>query len=267
LREFDKYITRWALIPEGEPIVTPYSKLLPVRYQTMPAMLKIAITAEEKVGGQLMQWWDGEGAARIFAYDEEAILMERAVGQKSLIAMAKHHQDNEASRIICTVVSQLHTPKNKPLSSTLIPLAVRFQALELAALQYGGILRKAATIANQLLQELQESVVLHGDIHHGNILDFDTRGWLAIDPKGLFGESTFDFANTFCNPDITIATYPGRLQQQATIIAETAHLDRTRLIQWVLAYAGLSAAWHLEEGTDAELAIAVAQIAFSALYG
>lgn len=43
--------------------------------------------------------------------------------------------------------------------------------------------------------------VLHGDLHHGNVLDFGPLGWLAIDPKGLHGESGFDYANILSNPD------------------------------------------------------------------
>lgn len=50
------------------------------------------------------------------------------------------------------------------------------------------------------------------------ILDFESHGWLAIDPKGLFGERAFDFANIFCNPDHTVAAAPGRLQQQVDLI-------------------------------------------------
>jgi streptomycin 6-kinase len=32
-----------------------------------PAMLKIARDAEEKFGGLLLKWWDGHGAAQVFA--------------------------------------------------------------------------------------------------------------------------------------------------------------------------------------------------------
>jgi streptomycin 6-kinase len=39
-----------------------------------------------------------------------------------------------------------------------------------------------------LLTTQREKVVLHGDMHHGNVLNFGSRGWLAIDPKGLIGE-------------------------------------------------------------------------------
>lgn len=90
------------------------------------------------------------------------------------------------------------------------------------------------------------------------MLDFGPRDWLAIDPKGLVGERGFEFANIFCNPDAEIATAPGRLERQATVVAEAAGLDRQRVLLWVLAYAGLSAAWSIEDGDDPALALAVA---------
>jgi streptomycin 6-kinase len=56
--------------------------------------------------------------------------------------------------------------------------------------------------ARELLANLSEVVVLHGDIHRCNVLDFGHRGWLASDPKGLVGERYCDLANLFCNPDL-----------------------------------------------------------------
>ena len=106
---------------------------------------------------------------------------------------------------------------------------------------------------------------MHGDLHHDNVLDFGARGWLAIDPKRLVGERGFDFANIFCNPNFAAATAPGRLARQAAIVADATRLDRKRLLQWVLAYAGLSAAWILDDGDDAALDLAVAQIAANEL--
>ena len=51
---FDDYLERWGLTPDGTPIVTATSKLLPVRVDGLPAMLKIAVHDEEKRGGILM---------------------------------------------------------------------------------------------------------------------------------------------------------------------------------------------------------------------
>ena len=124
---------------------------------------------------------------------------------------------------------------------------------------------RASQIARQLLDSPQDMVVLHGDLHHGNVLNFGERGWLAIDPKHITGERGFDFANIFCNPDQDVALKPGRLMHQVAVVAESAELEPHRLLQWILAYAGLSAAWSLEDGDSAELALAVADIASSAL--
>ncbi len=265
MHEFEKYLKLWGLSSEGEALITHTSKLLPVRSKNTSAMLKIATTSEESDGGQLMVWWSGKGAARVLAHENNALLMERAIGEKSLTNMAKNHQDDEASRIICTVVAKLHANKKKPSPPSLVPLSHWFRALEVAAIQQGSIFIQAAAVAQELLKTPQEEVVLHGDIHHENILDFGPRGWLAIDPKGLFGDRYYDYVNIFRNPDIEVATAAGRLEHQAILVAELAGLDRIRLLKWIVAYAGLSAAWHLEEGGDPELPLAVAQIALSVL--
>ncbi|KTC97602.1 aminoglycoside phosphotransferase family protein [Legionella erythra] len=266
MNDFNLFIQLWDLYPEGEPLLTSTSQLLPVRYKQQPAMLKIALIEEEQRGGELMVWWHGQGAARILAHEKNAFLMERAVGSKSLRDLVAQGQDNEASRIACGVVQQLHTARNPSVSlPTLIPLSTWFHSLEQAAAHTGGILIRSLAAARDLLSNSLDHVVLHGDIHHGNILDFDQRGWLAIDPKGLLGERGFDYANLFCNPDYQTVTTQGRLQKQVTIIAEAAQLERRRLLKWILAYAGLSAAWHLEDGSSPELALHVAEIASSTL--
>ncbi len=125
--------------------------------------------------------------------------------------------------------------------------------------------RSAAATARALLAEPRQVVPLHGDLHHGNVLDGGPRGWLAIDPKRLRGERAFDFANIFCNPDLETAAAPGRLARQAAVVAAAAGLERARLLRWVLAYAGLSAAWTLSDDEHPEIALAVAEIAAAAL--
>ncbi len=251
-------------MPDGEPIITRSSRLLPVRFEGVPAMLKIAVEAEEKWGAALMVWWAGEGAVRVLAHEGDALLLERASGDGSLVEMARNGRDDEASRIICGVAANLHAPRTSP-PPALLPLSHWFRELNPAASKYGGILVQAAATADELLAEPHDVVVLHGDIHHGNILDAGPRGWLAIDPKRLVGERVFDFANIFCNPDLEIAAKPGRLARQAQVVAEAGGLERVRLLKWVLAYAGLSAAWTLGEGEKPTLALAVAEVAASEL--
>ncbi|HEV2499484.1 MAG TPA: aminoglycoside phosphotransferase family protein [Terriglobia bacterium] len=258
---FDTYIALWGLTPDGVPIFTHSSKLLPVRWKGRPAMLKIAESEEERAGGSLMVMWAGQGTARVLAHDDDALLMERAAGTASLADLARKGDDDTASRIICDVVAKLHSHRHGSSLNSVVPLDRWFRELEPAAARHGGVLTAAAETAHHLLATSQEIVILHGDIHHGNILDFGVRGWLAIDPKGLRGERGFDYANLFCNPDRKTATASGRLARQIEVVAQAAGLPCIRLLQWVLAYSGLSAAWTLSTGKTPEIALTVAELA------
>jgi len=264
-KELDYAKKNWCLQDDGQVFKTQSSLLQPVIYKGVKAMLKIPIAIEEHRGTALMICWDGNGgAAKVFEHDKNALLMERAVGSRSLKQMVLDGNEDEANRIICGVAAKLHEAKCCHIPE-LVPLPVWFSALKPAADKYGGIFVKCSAIANQLLNKPIETVVLHGDIHYENILDSGTGAWLAIDPKGLTGERGFDFANIFCNPDIQTALSPGRLPRQVKLIATEAHLNPKHLINWIVAWAGLSAAWILNDGEDAELQMTVAEIAINEL--
>ena len=258
---FADYLARWKLLPDGEPIRTSTSRLLPVRSARYgSAMLKVAVVEEEARAGRLLGWWAGQGAVRVLARTGAATLMERARNQGSLAELARDGRDDEASRIICATVASLHAVRSKP-PPHLTPLARWFEPLEPAARDHGGVWRVCASVAAGLLARPQDPGVLHGDIHHRNILDFGPRGWLAIDPKGLRGEQTFDYANLFCNPDPVTAGTPARLGRRLDVVAAAAGLERWRLLDWVIAWSGLSAAFLLQDGQPPAEALRIAELA------
>ncbi|HEY1928103.1 MAG TPA: aminoglycoside phosphotransferase family protein [Caulobacteraceae bacterium] len=248
------WLRRWALTPDGPAFETKFgSRLAPVLTASGErAMLKVAAHPEEVAGGALMAWWDGLGAAAVLAREGYAILLERLEGPRSLAALARQGADDEATRILCKAAAGLHAPRSAPPPPTLVPLDIWFRALWPAETTHGGAFATAAAVARELLDDPRDPVVLHGDLHHENVLDGGARGWLAIDPKGLVGERAFEFANLFRNPDAGLALAPGRMGRQAGIVAETACLERSRLLRWVLAYAGLGAAWSLQSGHEAD---------------
>ena len=64
---FNPYLSRWGLIPDGEPIITHTSQLLPVITikDNLKAMLKLTTDTNERVGCDLMVWWNGNGTAKV----------------------------------------------------------------------------------------------------------------------------------------------------------------------------------------------------------
>lgn len=268
---FSPWLHRWRLIPDGPPFITHTSQLLPVKTLSgdLEAMLKVTADEDEQTGGALMAWWQGHGAAPVLAHQREAILLRRASGLASLSTMSRQGQDGEACRILCQTANQLHRAQPRVLPR-LTPLPIWFSPLAPAARQHGGILVRCAEIAAELLSTPRDVVPLHGDLHHDNVLDFGDSGWLAIDPKGLLGERGFDFANIFTNPDLgnplpCVATIPAVFQQRLDIVAATAGLERARLLQWIIAWCGLSATWTLESHETPDVAFAVAKQAIAEL--
>ncbi len=269
LESLAPFLAKWDLVADGNHILTGASLLLPVRAAGVAAMLKISTDPQERIGGALMEWWDGDGAARVIAREDDALLMERAEGRGSLAAMSRSNEDVVACRILCGAAKQLATSR-LILAPPLTPLQTRFRDLAPAAARHGGIMSRSAAAARSLLATPRDIAVLHGDLHHGNVLDFGERGWLAIDPKGLVGERCFDYANLFCNPDLSdpvppVATMPEIFATRLGLVAGMADLERGRLLLWILAWAGLSAAWIIEGGAAPATSLAVARLAAAEL--
>jgi streptomycin 6-kinase len=262
---FAPWLSRWRLTPDGEGFGSLAGKLLPVRCDGEPAILKVSHAPEEIAGGALMEWWGGDGAARVLAREGDALLLERATGARSLAEMARGGDDDAATRILCAAGDALHAPRPSPPPDTLVPLERWVRQLWPAAEAHGGFYAKSAAAMRQLLAEPREVSVVHGDLHHGNVLDFGPRGWLAIDPKGVLGERSYDYPHIIMNPDVETATAPGRLARRVQVICEAARVEPRRLLQWIVAYAGLSACWTLGDGDDPWRALAIGEIAAAEL--
>lgn len=69
------------------------------------------------------------------------------------------------------------------------------------------------------------------------------------------------------DPTILVATAPATFQRRLDVVAEAARLDRRRLLAWVLAWCGLSAAWFLggDDEARSRLDLKVAALAAAEL--
>ena len=260
-----KAFEAWGLSADGLSFSTSSSTLYPVRWRDRAAMLKVVTHPDERNGAAALAWFAGEGAVEVLAMRGDAVLMARAGGADALVQMVGRGDDDAATRIICSVVQALHASRDMPPPPELTPLTRRFRSLfrasEVADAPEHYV--EAAKMARRLLAEPLNQVVLHGDIHHENILHDDGRGWVAIDPKGLIGEATFDYCNTLENPvrnkDAVLA--PGRLRRQAEVIAEESGIALRRLLEFTFAFGALSECWGVEDGNATGFALAVSQIA------
>ncbi|WP_286308654.1 aminoglycoside phosphotransferase family protein [Agromyces mangrovi Wang et al. 2018] len=244
----ESWLDRWRLAADGLPFETRTSRLLPVRTEEgVVAMLKVSRSDEERRGGTVLAAWGGAGAAPVLRVEDDALLVVRATGGRNLVTMVEAGRDEAATRVLCETAARLHAASDavRPVAGEhLVPLAKWFRDLSPQSDVLGAFHRRGADIAAELLDEQVEVVALHGDLHHGNVLDFGASGWLAIDPKGLLGDRAFDYCNLFCNPGHLIPLARGRLEATLKVVTDASGLAPRRMLRWLVAWCALSSTWY-----------------------
>lgn len=248
----NRYVHLWHLHQPTLLAHTPTSELYTAWRGEEQVVLKLLTPTgvEDEADAVLaLRYFDGDGAVRLLAHDDRAQLLEYAGGEE-LALMGTRGDDLQAAVIVAEVLNRLHRPRPHPAPAGLRTLRQRFASLFSraaadAAAGKESVYRRAASVAERLLSQPREECVLHGDIQHHNIRLHPQRGWLAFDPKGLYGERTYDATNALCNP----STAPERVLCEARLLAVSeviaAHMGVPvgRLRSFVFAYACLSASW------------------------
>ncbi|MGH7919480.1 MAG: aminoglycoside phosphotransferase family protein, partial [Candidatus Dormibacteraceae bacterium] len=205
-RDVEDAVARLGLQPDGVPFRSLSSLLCQVTLEGRPAVLKVTNEPEELSGARALQKWAGNGAVRVLARDGHAIVLERAGPTlRSLEA-----DDGAATQVLCAVARRLHA--HSPTSLGEFPsLRRRFSSL---FADTTARFDRVRAIADRLLDRGTAPVLLHGDLHHENVLDAGDRGWLAIDPKGIAGAREFEYCNLFTNwtPGQAIRHFDARLE-------------------------------------------------------
>ena len=204
---------------------------------------------DEATGSPWLDYMGGDGAVGIFAHDDGAQLLEYLEGP-TLLPMVKAGQDTDVNAIFIEVIKNLHRPRSGAIPQGLVPLDIRFRELFERSGQ-DDFFNRAITLAKKLIATQKRSVVLHGDMHHLNVMRSE-RGWLAIDPKGLIGDPHYEIANIFSNPDDMshLTLNPERHKAMAAQFAQGLGLDPQRLLAFAAVHAALSTAWSLSEELD-----------------
>jgi streptomycin 6-kinase len=110
-------------------------------------------------------------------------------------------------------------------------------------------LRRGQLLARELAADAGERVLLHGDLHPGNVLDGGAgRGLVAIDPRPCVGDAAVDAVDWV----FWAADDPGTWERRSRDLAAALGLDRERLWGWCAAFAAMLATARAARGASAE---------------
>lgn len=285
------YLERWELTVTGEfPLCHSY--VVPVdRADGRACVLKIQPTDVPEIEGARRELLGLRLGAPISVgvVEEDAangtLLLDRARPGTSLEDMAER-DDDAATVALATVIRDYGRPLDEPGSLGLRPfeeLAEAFERFDRG--RHGRVARRKAAdptetrlsvvlgtdeigtavpamrsardtaggVLAELLADHEPPYLLHGDLHHGNVLADEQRGLLVIDPWGLYGDRSVDVAPALHNPlEFVARTADVRslVRRRLSIFAEVLDVDKEHLTAWCYVYNVIRALWTLEDSDE-----------------
>lgn len=218
-------------------------------------VIKICVPTKE-VENEInaLEFMRGDGIVKLIKADSQngILLLEKLEPGEMLSTLSS---DDEATAIAAEVMQKLWKPiaDNHDFPTTGQWFDRLDQPINLPDGFSGSLIDKAKNIAFDLHQDLGESVLLHGDLHHFNILSSQRQPWLAIDPKGVIGEREYEVGALLRNPIPDIATTMDTnkiLVQRTALLSELLGFDRQKIIAWGFSQAVLAAVWSLDGKSD-----------------
>ena len=252
-------LDEWELSTDGAMMHGFVGLVVPVRTADgAAAAMKISFPDEESEHEHLaLQRWGGRGAVRLLKADPHraAMLLDR-VGPDRLTDT----WDIEACEIVAGLYAQLHVPALPQLR--LLTSYVDRWTNELAALRPAAplprrLVEQAVSLGRDLVaDEASTGTLIHADLHYENVMAHgaaEGRGWLAIDPKPLSGDSHYEPAPMLWN---RVEELHGDLRRGVRrrfhALVDTAGLDEDRARDWVIVRMLHNCLWAIQDDPGLE---------------
>lgn len=238
-------------------VATPTSLIVHGKRGTTPVVLKVVKEpSDEWRCGEIAAKFGGRGVVRVYEHMAGAALFEKLDPAEPLAALTLAGRDDEATNILAMLLARMapgEPPEGCPTAEQWGGGFIRGAALDDERIP-SALLDPAQRIYADLCRTQREPALLHGDLHHYNVLSDSARGWCAVDPKGVVGELEYELGaalrNPIDRPDLfaTLAVVERRLEQFGLALG----IDVSRARGWCFAQAVLSAISSIEDGDSAE---------------
>lgn len=245
--------------PEGEPVVLKVGHPHP---ELLTEMKTLAL-------------YNGRGAARLIDASEElsAILMERVLPGTKLRDIGNDlTRSRTRIELMDTLPIRVDANPGLPTFDQWLDKAfAEFRAGPAPDFEFLQFVEWAEKLYNHLRGQDRQDYVLHGDLHHENILLDEHRDWLAIDPKGVVGPKIMEvgrylhnfiadeIADVSCVEEASPEAIQRVLEERFTACSEIPGASRRDLVAATWVDLILSTTWSINSDHDYRHGIHIAR--------
>jgi streptomycin 6-kinase len=205
---------------------------------------------DEWRAGETLQRFGGRGVIPVLESTEGATLLPRLEPGTPLASVCRK-DDEKATEILADVIRRLFPAQvgGWPLVQDWAGSFDRYLRGSDTAIPR-DLAAEAQRVYLDLCATQRDVRLLHGDLHHDNVLFDATRGWVAIDPKGVIGETEFETGAALRNPIELpeLFTDPHVIDARVRRFSGELTLDESRVVAWASTQAVLAAIWLIEDG-------------------
>lgn len=232
-----------------------------------PVVLKVVKEpGDEWRCGEIAAKFGGRGVVHVYEHVPGAALFERLDPGEPLAKLALDGRDDEATDVLAMLLGRM-APGDPPDNCATVEqwgeAFARYAATGDERIP-PALLEPARRIYSDLSRTQREPALLHGDLHHYNVLSDRARGWCAIDPKGVVGELEYELGAALRNPldRPDLFARPDVVERRLDHFGLALGIDVSRARGWCFAQAVLSAIWSIEDGkgSEADAALALARV-------
>ncbi len=189
----------------------------------------------------------------VLEHDPEqcAVLLHKIKPGTPLHELEDNQKETQiAAQLMRTIPAPI--PKDYPFQ-TLAQWMNVFEHIDRSTLPFPAtMLDHAKTLGNKLEATKNCAMLVHGDLHHDNILLDEKKGWLVIDPKGIIADPIYECARFLQNiwPSHRNRDLHDLLHERITILSAQLRTDPKRIAGWGFVDCIMSACWSVEDGED-----------------
>lgn len=226
------------------------------KYKTT-VVVKILVKKTNEL--EALKFFNGKGCVKLLDSDLEhsAFLLEYVKPGVSLRTLFPEN-DFKAIEITTEVIKKLHVKnsinKGKGFKTVnqWLKLLSEFKSKQIS--EY--LLQRARKLSKELLSKKQVLYVLHGDLHHENILSYEKEEWIVIDPKGVIGPLEYEIGRFIMNPIPELllqSNVKEIIKNRIDRFSEIFGFEKQRIIDWCFVQAILGACWAEQDKNNTSL--------------